>query len=241
MKARPASSMSVRPLWFRPSWGRYPTVRAAGLTTSPESGSSRPASILSRVVLPAPFGPLSPTRSRSSICQLTASSSTRSPKVLLMEESWIIQEGGDACNFSTAVAIETASRDAAVHGKRQRHFERQRFRYFSQEGSGCHRAVTRSASVSSAQLPRSEDTTPPPSQRRSKLPWSWSLPLQFSTFRLPAEAGTNPSFCYPPVFAGGGGFRHADGASAVVFQSAQPVCSRKRRNRGPTAARVIVI
>ena len=32
-----------------------------------------------RVVLPAPFGPLRPTRSRSSICQLTDPSSTRSP------------------------------------------------------------------------------------------------------------------------------------------------------------------
>jgi hypothetical protein len=32
-------------------------VRPGGVTTWPASGSSSPASILSRVVLPAPFGP----------------------------------------------------------------------------------------------------------------------------------------------------------------------------------------
>src|SRR5688500_16511691 len=58
----------------------------------PLSGSSSPASILSRVVLPAPLGPARPTRSRSSICQLTASRSTRSPNDLLRFESWIIGE-----------------------------------------------------------------------------------------------------------------------------------------------------
>ena len=30
MKARPASSISVRPLWFSPSCGRYPTDRPDG-------------------------------------------------------------------------------------------------------------------------------------------------------------------------------------------------------------------
>ena len=45
----------------------------------PPSGSSRPASILSSVVLPAPFGPQRPTRSRSPTCQVTWSSSVRSP------------------------------------------------------------------------------------------------------------------------------------------------------------------
>src|SRR3954466_2876826 len=61
----------------------------AGLTTCPPSGSSMPARILSSVVLPAPFGPLRPTRSRSSICHVTASSRTRSPKDLLRDESCI--------------------------------------------------------------------------------------------------------------------------------------------------------
>ncbi len=66
-------------------------VRPEGFTTSPLSGSSSPASIFSIVVLPAPLGPQRATRSRSSICQVTASSSTRSPKDLDREESWIIE------------------------------------------------------------------------------------------------------------------------------------------------------
>ncbi len=69
-------------------------VRPAGLTIVPPSGSSRPASIFSRVVLPAPFGPASPTRSRSSICQLTESRSTRSPKAFVRETSWITGVAG---------------------------------------------------------------------------------------------------------------------------------------------------
>src|SRR5260221_7857069 len=67
-------------------------VSPAGLTIVPPSASSRPASILRSVVLPAPLGPLRPTRSRSSICHVTASRSTRSPNDLEREESWITLE-----------------------------------------------------------------------------------------------------------------------------------------------------
>src|SRR5512134_170870 len=59
----------------------------------PSSGSSRPASILRSVVLPAPFGPHSPTRSPAEICQVTSSKRTRSPKDLVMEESWSTEWG----------------------------------------------------------------------------------------------------------------------------------------------------
>src|SRR5687768_6923614 len=53
---------------------------------TPVSGSSRPASILSSVVLPAPFGPHKPTRSRSPTCHVTCSRSTFSPNALVT--SW---------------------------------------------------------------------------------------------------------------------------------------------------------
>src|SRR4029453_13640737 len=65
-------------------------VSDAGLMMPPESGSSNPASILSRVVLPAPFGPQRPTRSRSPICHVTWSNRTRSPKALWGWGSWIM-------------------------------------------------------------------------------------------------------------------------------------------------------
>src|SRR5512134_1788563 len=64
-------------------------VSADGVMMSPLSGSSIPASILSRVVFPAPFGPHKPTRSPSVICQVTWSSSTRSPYDFVRSESWI--------------------------------------------------------------------------------------------------------------------------------------------------------
>src|SRR3954469_24964259 len=59
----------------------------------PESGSSMPASILSSVVLPAPFGPHRPTRSPSPICHVTWSSRTRSPNDFVRSESWITAGG----------------------------------------------------------------------------------------------------------------------------------------------------
>src|SRR5918993_1409256 len=64
-------------------------VSDEGLMIPPESGSSSPASILSSVVLPAPFGPHRPTRSPSPICHVTWSMSVRSPKDFVSSESWI--------------------------------------------------------------------------------------------------------------------------------------------------------
>ena len=57
---------------------------------APESGSSSPAIILSSVVLPAPFGPHRPTRSRGVICHVTWSSRTRSPYDFVSSDSWIM-------------------------------------------------------------------------------------------------------------------------------------------------------
>ena len=68
--------------------------QAGRLDDDPRSGSSRPASIRSSVVLPAPFGPQRPTRSPSSTCQVTSSSRTRSPKAFVRPESWIMQTAG---------------------------------------------------------------------------------------------------------------------------------------------------
>ena len=59
----------------------------AGLTTEPASGSSRFAKMRSSVVLPAPFGPHSPTVSRSDTCQVTSSSRTRAPNDLATDDS----------------------------------------------------------------------------------------------------------------------------------------------------------
>src|SRR5262245_56873975 len=56
----------------------------------PSSGSSIPASILSSVVLPAPFGPDRPMRSRFLTCHDTSSSRTRSPYRLVRPSTWII-------------------------------------------------------------------------------------------------------------------------------------------------------
>src|ERR1044072_2006185 len=64
-------------------------VSVDGLTIEPESASSSPASIFSSGVLPAPLGPHRPTRSPSPLCQVTCSSSVRSPNDLLRSESWI--------------------------------------------------------------------------------------------------------------------------------------------------------
>ena len=62
-------------------------VSPAGLVIEAAVGLLEPAIIFSSVVLPAPFGPLRPTRSPSSICQLTESRRTRPPNDLEREES----------------------------------------------------------------------------------------------------------------------------------------------------------
>src|ERR1035441_867702 len=51
----------------------------------PESGSSRPARIRSSVDLPAPLGPMSPSRSPSEIPSEIFSKSAREPKLLESE------------------------------------------------------------------------------------------------------------------------------------------------------------
>src|SRR5262245_23635554 len=56
----------------------------------PSSGSSRPASIFSSVVLPAPFGPDRPMRSLFLTCHDTSSSRTRSPYRLVRPSTWIM-------------------------------------------------------------------------------------------------------------------------------------------------------
>ena len=55
------------------SCARSPSDRPRLRWTSPRSGSSRPAAILSSVVLPPPFGPTRPTRSPSAIAASTPS------------------------------------------------------------------------------------------------------------------------------------------------------------------------
>src|SRR5688572_28115357 len=55
----------------------------------PASGSSVPASIRSSVVLPEPFGPERPMRSRFLTCHATSSNRTRSPYRLVRPSTWI--------------------------------------------------------------------------------------------------------------------------------------------------------
>ena len=56
------------------AWGRRPTRLAPSSRISPWSGRSSPVTRLKKVVLPAPFGPMSPTMPRGGITR-----STRSP------------------------------------------------------------------------------------------------------------------------------------------------------------------
>src|SRR5690242_9581729 len=90
----------------------------AGLTIPPESGSSRPASILSSVVFPAPFGPQRPTRSPSPICHVTWSSRTRSPKDFVRSESWITAGGLSYSQLPTYQDGEPNSQSARKLGGR---------------------------------------------------------------------------------------------------------------------------
>src|SRR5512134_3857943 len=69
-------------------------VVSEAMRIEPSSGSSRPASILSSVVLPAPFGPDRPMRSRFLTCQDTSSSRTRSPYRLVRPSTWIMGSEG---------------------------------------------------------------------------------------------------------------------------------------------------
>src|SRR4030042_1092601 len=54
------------------------------ITTSPDEGSKSVANILSRVVFPAPFGPIKATISPSPTTRSTLCKTVRRPKVLLI-------------------------------------------------------------------------------------------------------------------------------------------------------------
>ncbi len=59
--------------------GRKATRRPPRLATLPRSGPSSPARMRSNVDLPAPLGPMSPTRFPSASVKLTSSKSARAP------------------------------------------------------------------------------------------------------------------------------------------------------------------
>src|SRR5271165_3514260 len=62
---------------------RSTVVLAGDLVTAPASGRSSPASTLSRVDLPTPFGAMIPMRSAEPMLRLTPSSTTRLPTDML--------------------------------------------------------------------------------------------------------------------------------------------------------------
>ena len=70
-----------------PERDRRPRSRAAPRLTVPESGSSRPASTRSSVDLPIPFGPTTPIRLPGVTVSETRSSTTVSPKDLLIDRA----------------------------------------------------------------------------------------------------------------------------------------------------------
>ena len=53
--------------WTSMYCGTYPTVVALGMLTDPDVGATPPVRMFSRVVLPDPFLPISPSFSESSI------------------------------------------------------------------------------------------------------------------------------------------------------------------------------
>src|SRR5215469_9773689 len=81
------SSRTVRPERDRPSWGKYPLVVSLAAEKEPLSRVSIPASSFSKVDLPVPFAPTSPTRSLAPTTQLRPSKSVLEPKCFPAEES----------------------------------------------------------------------------------------------------------------------------------------------------------
>jgi len=61
------------------SWGASPVMSSPSKTTRPSVGSYAPVMTLNSVVLPAPFGPMSPTDSPRSIEKVTSSTATTPP------------------------------------------------------------------------------------------------------------------------------------------------------------------
>src|SRR5439155_17481007 len=66
--------------------GRYPTVAPRGSATAPASGSRSPAMMRRSVDLPAPFGPVSPTRAPSGTPHVTSPRTICPPYRLAMPE-----------------------------------------------------------------------------------------------------------------------------------------------------------
>ncbi len=65
-------------------------VVSEAIRMEPESGSCSPASMRRSVVLPDPFGPERPMRSRFLTCQETSSKRTLSPNRLWRPSTWIM-------------------------------------------------------------------------------------------------------------------------------------------------------
>ena len=72
------TTWNVRPMPRRQSaLGRRPVTTSPRNLTSPLSGTRKPFSTLKSVVLPAPFGPMTPRISRSRTSKLTSETATR--------------------------------------------------------------------------------------------------------------------------------------------------------------------
>lgn len=68
---------------FSRLWSTYEILTVSPTLIEPESGVSSPWIILKRVVLPAPFGPMTPTMPLRGSVKLRSSMRTLSPKALL--------------------------------------------------------------------------------------------------------------------------------------------------------------
>ena len=68
-------------------FGFHPTASSPKNAMRPALGRISPLMMFSSVVLPAPLGPQRPTRSPAVTCQVTASSSVRSPNLLVRPDS----------------------------------------------------------------------------------------------------------------------------------------------------------
>src|SRR5260370_28642309 len=72
---------NVRAIPNRATWcGLEPVMSRPSKTTRPAVGVNRPVTLLNRVVLPAPFGPMNANTSPRLMCRLTLSTATSPPK-----------------------------------------------------------------------------------------------------------------------------------------------------------------
>src|SRR5689334_8478095 len=75
---------NVRAIPRRATWcGFEPVMSRPSKTTRPAVGVNRPVTLLNRVVLPAPLGPMRANTSPRLMCRLTLSTATRPPKRLV--------------------------------------------------------------------------------------------------------------------------------------------------------------